>query len=143
MTIKKTFGLLGSLMILGVGFMAAADNPQTQAQNAVQERVGVRSQVRTLFVDEDGDGICDFARDHDNDGIPNCQDPNWSRPQDGSGYKNKKGNNSSSNQFKNRKGYHGGNSWSNQSFRQNQAGFGSGVCDSTGPKGQGNRGGRG
>lgn len=143
MTIKKTLVLLGSLLILGAGFIVAAENPQTQAKNAVQQRVGTRFQARTLFVDENGDGICDLARDHDNDGIPNRQDPDWSKPQDGTGNKNRKGNNSLSNQFGNRKGYHGGNTWNSQSFRQNQASFGSGVCDSTGPKGKGNRGGRG
>lgn len=143
MTIKKTLVLMGSLLILGTGLIVAAENPQTQAQNGVQERVGAKFRARALFVDENGDGICDFARDHDNDGIPNCQDPDWSRPQDGTGYMNRKGNNSSSNQLGNRKGYQGGNSWSGQSFRQNQASFGSGVCDSTGPKGRGYRGGRG
>ena len=132
---------MGSLMILGAGLIFAAENPQTQ--NTVQQRVATRFQSRIQFVDENGDGICDLARDHDNDGLPNCQDPNWRKPQDGTGYKNMRGNNFSSNQFGSRKGYQGGNSWNNQSFRQNQAGFGSGVCDSTGPKGKGTRGGRG
>lgn len=43
------------------------------------------------FVDEDGDGINDLARDADNDGIPNCMDPDWVRPQDGTGYQNRHG----------------------------------------------------
>ena len=43
------------------------------------------------FIDEDGDGINDLARDADNDGIPNCLDPDWTRPEDGTGYKNKYG----------------------------------------------------
>ena len=141
MTIKKTLVLMGSLLILGAGLIVAAENPQTQ--NTVQQRVATRLQSRILFVDENGDGICDLARDHDNDGIPNCQDPNWSKPQDGTGYKNMRGNNSSSNQLGNRKGYHGGNSWNSQSFRKNQASFGSGVCDGTGPKGKANKGGNG
>ena len=132
---------MGALIIFGSGFIIAAENPQTQ--NTIQQRIETRVQSRILFVDEDGDGICDFARDHDNDGIPNCQDPDWTRPQDGTGYKNRKGNNFSSNQFGNRNGYHGGNSWNNQSFRQNQASFGSGVCDGTGPKSRGARRGRG
>ena len=45
------------------------------------------------FVDEDGDGICDNcpgicnpdAPDDDGDGIPNCQDDDYTPPQDGSG----------------------------------------------------------
>ena len=143
MTIKKTLVLAGALMILGVGSIFAAESPQSQAENVVQERVSSRFQVRTLFIDENGDGICDLARDHDNDGIPNCQDPNWTKPEDGTGYKNRNGMNSNSNQFGNRKGNQTGNSWNRQSFGQSQGSFGSGVCDGTGPKGKGKRGGRG
>jgi len=143
MTIKKTFVLGGALMILAVGSIFAAESPQFRADNVVQERVSSRFQVRTLFVDENGDGICDLARDHDNDGIPNCQDPNWTKPQDGTGFQNNKGMNSNSNQFGNRKGNQGGNSGIGQSFGQSQGIFGSGVCDGTGRKGRGNRGGRG
>ncbi len=43
------------------------------------------------FIDEDGDGINDLARDSDNDGIPNCVDPDWARPQDGTGFMNRHG----------------------------------------------------
>ena len=143
MTIKKTLIVMGAIMILGAGFIVAAENSQTQSQNAVQERVASRFQVRTLFVDENGDGICDFARDHDNDGIPNCQDSDWLKPQDGTGNKNRKGYNSTSNQFGNRKGYHGGNTWNSKSFQQNKANFGGGICGGNGPKGKNSRGGRG
>ena len=38
-----------------------------------------------MFMDENGDGICDQFLDHDGDGIPNRQDPDWERPQDGNG----------------------------------------------------------
>jgi len=38
------------------------------------------------FVDEDGDGVNDLARDSDGDGIPNGQDPDWVKnKRDGSG----------------------------------------------------------
>ena len=38
------------------------------------------------FVDEDGDGINDLARDHDGDGLPNGQDPDWVKnKRDGTG----------------------------------------------------------
>ena len=38
------------------------------------------------FVDEDGDGINDLARDHDDDGIPNGKDPDWVKnKRDGTG----------------------------------------------------------
>ena len=41
--------------------------------------------------DLDGDGINDNAMDDDGDGIPNGQDPDYTRPQDGSGRQNKFG----------------------------------------------------
>lgn len=37
------------------------------------------------FVDEDGDGFNDLAPDHDGDGIPNGLDPDWIKPEDGTG----------------------------------------------------------
>ena len=37
------------------------------------------------FVDENGDGYNDNAPDHDDDGIPNGMDPDYSRPQAGAG----------------------------------------------------------
>ncbi len=43
------------------------------------------------FVDEDCDGINDLARDSDNDGIPNCLDPDWVHPRDGKGFQSKHG----------------------------------------------------
>ena len=141
MTFKKVFVWLGSLLILGVGFTLTAYNPQTQARNAVQERVKSQFKVGPFFVDQDGDGICDFARDHDNDGIPNCQDPDWSRPQDGTGYKNRNAN-LPGKQLGSKKSYRGGNAWNKGSFRQNQKGLGIGLCDGTGPKGNGRRGGK-
>lgn len=41
------------------------------------------------FVDEDGDGFNDLAPDHDGDGIPNGLDPDWVKPEDGTGLQNK------------------------------------------------------
>jgi|GEM_PF-3261487 len=38
------------------------------------------------FVDEDGDGVNDLARDHDDDGLPNGKDPDWVKnKRDGTG----------------------------------------------------------
>jgi len=31
-------------------------------------------------------GVCFQERDSDGDGIPNCDDPDWTRPLDGTGY---------------------------------------------------------
>jgi len=39
------------------------------------------------FVDEDGDGVNDRLMDVDKDGVPNCQDSDWVKPQDGTGAK--------------------------------------------------------
>jgi len=129
MNIRKTIALLGILVILGVSFVLAEDTPQKASRNTVQNMVKSRFQVRTLFVDENGDGICDFAndfRDHDNDGIPNGQDSDWTRPKDGKGYMSGNGRKGSSARF-------GGA----DDFRNNQ--FGTGICDGTGRKGLGNR----
>jgi len=121
MSTKKRFWV-GSILILGLGLFISDAFGQTGKQNQVR----TRERVRTMFVDENGDGINDMLRDHDNDGIPNCQDPDWTRPQDGSGYKNRFGNG-------------GGRGMNNAAFRGSQGQFGSGVCDGTGPKGKAHR----
>jgi hypothetical protein len=36
--------------------------------------------------DKPGAGACMQERDSDGDGIPNCDDPDWTRPLDGTGY---------------------------------------------------------
>jgi len=129
MNIRKTVALLGVLGILGVSFVLAENTQQKASRNTVQNMVKSRFQVRTLFVDENGDGICDFAhnfRDHDNDGIPNGQDNDWIRPKDGTGQMAGNGRKGFSARF-------GGRS----DFSNHQ--FGTGVCDRTGHKGRGNR----
>lgn len=138
---KKTLALVGSLLILSATLIFAADNSPAKAQKSAQKKVTTRSQPRTLFVDQDGDGICDFARDHDNDGIPNYQDPDWSRPQDGTGYQERNGRNNS-NQYGNRHGYNQRNSWQNHTSRQSRALLRNNFCDGTGPHGNFNRNGR-
>lgn len=135
MSLKKTFALVGSLLILGVGFILAQERSQAEVRNEEQKRLSVRVQAGPMFVDEDGDGICDFSRDHDNDGIPNCQDPDWTRPKDGTGYKNMHRKGNFSNQSGNRFGHHHGQKWSKVSFRKSGGNFGRGICDGLGPKG--------
>ncbi|MCK5057800.1 MAG: hypothetical protein KAT34_14165, partial [Candidatus Aminicenantes bacterium] len=79
------------------------------------------------FIDEDGDGINDNFRDHDGDGIPNHLDKDWTRPKDGSGYKNKYGSKSNSKmRNQNRR-----NLGSFQ-YRNNFGGFGNGECNGSG-----------
>jgi len=63
------------------------------------------------YIDVDVDGINDNALDADGDGIPNGQDPDFVRPQDGSGVGAGRG-----------------------------TGTGTASCDTTGPKGSAKRG---
>lgn len=96
------------------------------------------------FIDENGDGINDNFRDHDGDGIPNHDDPDWTRPQDGSGYQNgwQHRNSTEGRRAKRQNG-------NGHAFR-NVHRFGDGVCDGNGPqnlygfqnRGNGRRGGR-
>jgi len=53
---------------------------------------GVKTQKENKqagFKDDDGDGVNDNALDDDGDGIPNGQDPDYIRPEDGSGKKHR------------------------------------------------------
>ena len=60
-------------------------------RNVVENRYGemgenAGSGQRRGFVDENGDGINDLARDHDGDGVPNGQDSDWVKnKRDGTG----------------------------------------------------------
>lgn len=142
MSIQKVFAVAGSILILGAGFTLMAqqgDAPQNQLKNRFQENNAVRA--RLLFVDENGDGICDLMRDHDGDGIPNRQDPDWNQPKDGSGFRGEKGQNQNGQNLGNRNAFQGerGQGFSNRNFRNNRSGLGNGLCDNTGPKGNGNR----
>lgn len=136
---NKLMALAGMLLILGAGLAFA----QSKEMNQVQSKQEVQERLRLRYMDQNGDGINDFLRDHDNDGLPNCQDPDWSRPMDGTGYKNQFGQNKAAHQFGNRQNSFGGNNWSNASFRQGLHQFGSSICDGTGPKGKVTRKGRG
>lgn len=153
MSTRKALVLVGFFLILGSGLVMAQEQeekPQgatNMIQNRVQAQGETQSQVRTRFrfqfMDQDGDGIDDRQRDHDNDGIPNCQDPDWTRPGDGTGYQNRFGQQGPQNQMSNRHGFLGEQDWSNASFRRGFQGQGGGVCDGTGPKGNAQRKGRG
>jgi len=141
---KKAIAILGSLAVIGIGAASGQTAGQANTPSQVKKRTEARKTVETRtarragFVDENGDGINDLFRDYDGDGIPNCQDPDWVRPQDGTGYK---GGNGPRGSFGNRAGSSGaGRGLNKGSFRQGRGGFGSGVCDGTGPKGNARRG---
>ena len=129
MNMRKTVSFLGSLLILGLGFVFAQEQQEqskaqvrkevrNEVQTQVQTKAKERVRTRLMFVDENGDGISDFARDHDNDGIPNCQDPDWTPPEDGSGYMNRYRNASEANRFEYRNRLYSGKGWNKASFRQ-------------------------
>jgi len=118
---KKFSALMAGLLVLGFAFAAAQEKTQTQAQEKAQVQTQVKAQTKAqakvqarsefrlrngmAFIDEDGDGINDLARDADGDGIPNCQDPDWSRPQDGTGYKAQAGKGAGAGQAGTKSGY--------------------------------------
>jgi hypothetical protein len=143
MNFKQTTAFAGSLLILGLGGAIAQSRNMAENRKMLRNSTQTRAQFQTRFVDENGDGINDLFRDHDNDGIPNCQDPDWTRPQDGTGYQNGKGRHGAQGQFGNGQGFSGrGQRLSRSSFRRGRGLFGTGVCDGTGPKGNARRGNR-
>jgi hypothetical protein len=77
---KTTTAFLSALaLIIGLMFVPIGS---ASAQTCDSTRAG--------FVDMNGDGFNDNAPDHDGDGIPNGQDPDWiMNPQDGTGYQHK------------------------------------------------------
>ena len=152
MNMKKYFAVLGSLLIFGAGFGAAFQQNPPHEKNKVQEKNKVRNGVtgkdkaplqnRLMFRDENGDGICDSYRDHDNDGIPNGQDPDWSKAKDGKDNPNRSGNRNSGNKNGVRNGQGGSDKWSSQTFRQSRLKGGKGLCVKNGTRGNSKNGGR-
>ena len=146
MSTKKALALIGVLLITGAGLALAKEQKQAAVaernQNKFQIRPKDRIQNRQQFRDQNGDGINDLQRDHDNDGIPNCQDPDWTPPHDGTGYKNRNGQGGSQSLSRSPGAFSGGRALARSSFRTPQRGPGTGICDGTGPKGNGLRRGR-
>jgi hypothetical protein len=132
MSFKKA-SKVGSILILGVAVLFTGAFAQAQ-KNEVRSKVLTKTELTVLFMDENCDGLNDLLRDYDNDGIPNGQDPDWTRPKDGTGYKSGNG-----------RGGQGGAAagLGNKGFLgQPGTPFGGGVCDGTGPKGNAGRKGR-
>jgi hypothetical protein len=69
---------MNKVIAVAIGILVAG-----QAVSFAQEKG--RQEIR--FIDEDGDGINDVLKDHDGDGIPNRQDPDWTKPKKGDGPK--------------------------------------------------------
>jgi len=107
---KKMLAITVGILVVGMLFAAAQDQTATKSQEKAQIKTGLKAKGETQqnkvqakpefqhrnrvsFIDENGDGINDRAKDHDGDGVPNGQDPDWVKPGDGTGNKaqNKKG----------------------------------------------------
>lgn len=69
-------------LIIAVGMMALLLAATADAQDFGP---GTEGNGECRFIDEDGDGFNDLAPDADGDGIPNGLDPDYVKPEDGSG----------------------------------------------------------
>ena len=81
---RTTKTLLTVLIVASVGLSvglltAVSASAQTDDATPATHQHGYR------FIDEDGDGFNDNAPDADGDGIPNGQDPDYVKPEDGTG----------------------------------------------------------
>jgi len=75
---KNTWKLMTGLAVvavLAVGIVVLAGNGFGESNQGDQSQAGRASAC-----------LCEASRDADGDGIPNAQDPDWSRPLDGTGY---------------------------------------------------------
>jgi hypothetical protein len=152
MSVKRIFSIFGFLLIFGVGFGITFQQNPAQEKNQSQEKYRVRNGVkneertplqnRLMFRDENGDGICDSFKDHDNDGIPNGQDPDWPRAKDGKGNQSRYGDKNSDKKHGFKNGQSGRNKWSSRTFRQNRAGAARNVCGRSGLQGNSKKSGR-
>lgn len=114
-----------ALFVLSILVFSASNYAQTTGSGKGKAAAAKQTYGKNLtfqhgprFVDANGDGICDNAKDSNGDGIPNCQDPTYKRPMDGTGRKNGMGMG---------RGYGMG---------LKGGGQGTGICDGTGPKGR-------
>lgn len=128
----RLFLIFGITLMLGVFFTV---------DNYAQKQKGNKAGMG--FVDLNGDGINDNAIDSDGDGIINCLDPDFVRPQDGTGRKLMKG----SAAKLGKGGFGPADGTGNQGVGPKDGtgygpGTGTGICDGTGPKGKANRAGR-
>ena len=133
---KKVTAWMGSFLILGLGIAFSADRPQKAARNTFRNTVKSEFKTGILFVDENGDGICDLAGNGKKNGTPNSQKPDWSKQEESKNYQHKNENNASSEQYQKRFSHREENTWNRQSPRQSRENFGNNICDETGPKGR-------
>lgn len=136
------------------------DEEQVKIKNAVQIKTQEKQPEQVIqnkqqkihgfhFIDNDGDGYHDNAPDHDNDGIPNGQDPDYQgagKGQKQQGFVDNDGDGIADNTGQGRRAGRGyryglGDGTGNHGLQPlNGQGYGagatSGQCDGTGPKGK-------
>ncbi len=67
--------MTGLAVVLAAGIVVLAGNGFGESNWGDQSQAGSASAC-----------LCEASRDADGDGIPNAQDPDWTRPLDGTGY---------------------------------------------------------
>jgi hypothetical protein len=133
------------VLILSFGSTLMAKQGQVSRRGDRAHVTENRPHAFPLFVDENGDGICDQFQDHDGDGIPNGQDPDWDRPEDGNGKQYGRDGQKNQERFAHRNTFQekGGNGQNKRSFRFKWNQSGNPAGDGSGPNGGGqNRGGK-
>jgi len=145
MRITHILTVAGLVLVLSFGSNLMAQKGPAARDEVRTSWTENRPGARLYFVDEDGDGICDKFQDHDGDGIPNGQDPDWEKPQDGSGLQKRLGKHQNRAAFANRNSFReqNGDRQYNRSFRYQRNQAGNPGCGDPGPKGNGSgRGGK-
>jgi hypothetical protein len=139
MRIKHILTVAVMVLMLSFGSTLMAQKGQAARDEVRIGWTENRPGARLFFVDENGDGICDQFQDHDGDGIPNGQDPDWEQPKDGSGSQKRLGQQQDRGSFANRNAFReqNGDGQYNRSFRYRQNQAGGPGCDESGPKGNG------
>ncbi len=126
--------LFGFALVLISYFVYAGTKNTVKIATQQQTRVLAQNRISNTFgfIDEDGDGINDYARDDDGDGIPNGLDPDYVKPMDGTGRKLAYGKNGE----RGHRGARSGLRTDCNEFNHNWGGNnGTGVCDGKGPHG--------
>jgi hypothetical protein len=133
------------VLSLSFGSTLMAQQGQASRKNVRANVTENRPQAFPLFVDENGDGICDQFQDHDGDGVPNGLDPDWDRPEDGSGKQYGRTGEKNQGRFAHRNSFQekGGNGQNKRSFRYKWNQSGSPAGDGYGSQSRAkNRGGK-
>ena len=141
MRLNRIFIVTGLILFLVLGSSLMAQKGRASRQGSRAYATENRPLAFPLFQDENGDGICDQFQDHDGDGIPNSQDPDWERPEDGSGKQYGRDADREPGRFAHRNEFqeNGGDGQHKRSFRYTWNRAGGPAGNSPGPNGGGQR----